>query len=192
MTDCVCFPCFIPHLILIILYILIDKFNYLMNTPSNWLADDERPSIDVCFGPGDNLPRVGRVQQMHEIWKCISSFQGSGSTSKSSLHYIHGSPGMGKTFMFRQLMKFNKNDIPEAIQGFANSVIFYVVDFNRSCCNEINKDLVKKLIYNDFIPLARMFYVEFAEQSELDWSLFINIRTGSILHQGIGNDRAND
>ena len=55
-------------------------------------------SSDATIGKYTNLPRGGRVEQMHKIW--ISILESNiGSKDKSEILYFHRSPGIGKTYI---------------------------------------------------------------------------------------------
>lgn len=97
--------------------------------PQGWLQEPNSPN--GVFGTVAN-PDVGREVELSNIWSRILRLNAEMPfvDSKAPAAFIHASPGVGKTFLFKLLMAKNTKDIPEA----ANDIQFMAVDFNSQCC----------------------------------------------------------
>lgn len=110
----------------------------------------------------ENLPSIiGREDELKTIWNTINSKQTP--TQKTPLYYFHGSPGMGKTYIFRHLVDHNKEP----------DVVFLAIDFNRNSMREIILLPSIKFTPSSLVPLLRLFYVNFIDENKFLWESFI-------------------
>ena len=92
--------------------------------------------LDATFGEYTTVPRGGRVEQMRQLWISILK-SNTGDKDKKGVLYFHGSPGIGKTYILRELYSRKINDIPMDCKLQAEQVNFLVLDFGRGACTEI-------------------------------------------------------
>ena len=140
-----------------------------------WTYPDEL-MLDATFGEYTNLPRGGRVEQMHQLWISILK-SNTGDKDKKGVLYFHGSPGIGKTYILRELYSRKVNDIPMDCMSQAEKVNFLVLEFNRGACTEICNEDTKLLIrkHPNLFAMSRLFWVNFADQDNLNWGTFIEL-----------------
>ena len=130
----------------------------------------KQTTIADAFGPFQDFPRVGRGAQLSEIWDDILYYN-YGKLSRLNGLYFHGSPGLGKTYLLRTL--FSKQDFPSEHAKEVEAVKFLVLDFGRNACNEALNLLEYFVERPNLLALSRMYYVNFAVQSELTWTGFL-------------------
>ena len=120
-------------------------------------------TLRTSFGKFRDLTRVGRVKQLNDIWRQILQ-SNSSESGKSEVLYFHGSPGLGKTYLLREIFSKKVGDYPPEFEGAVKALKVLVLDFNRSACVEakVFKDDLKENA-NLFV-LCRLFYVTFANQ----------------------------
>ena len=94
-----------------------------------WWAVEPKPPQTLLAGT--ELPRQGRQEELRKIWQSIRQFFNS-PAGRRALYYLHASPGVGKTYLLREVLKRLEQDIPEALREFAQDVAFAVVNFNSS------------------------------------------------------------
>ena len=139
---------------------------------SDWRGWTDRPSPDECFNCGPFSCRIGRKEQIKQIWEELNyatNLQGK----RSPCYYIHASPGMGKSFILRELMRKNNNDIDSINKELVDSVMFVALDLNNDKLGEIceyYKDINKW--DRSILPLLCIFHQEFLK-TEVDWSIVV-------------------
>lgn len=137
-----------------------------------WRADAGDISADDAYGKDFNtMGRVGRTSQLSEIWNTVRKQSSRQQSAKSAAFYIHASPGMGKTFLFRSMINKDTEGIqdPELVSTI-NETFLLPIDFNRNSCSEIAMFASRiKELPQCFVPLARAYYVLFANQKNLTW-----------------------
>jgi hypothetical protein len=132
----------------------------------------EPTTIAAAFGNFTEFTRVGRETQLHQTWAEILLCNARVQSKRTAL-YFHGSPGLGKTYLLRKL--FSKQDYPREYAEEVKEVKFLVLDFNRNACSDA---IDFKKYFTDrpnLFALSRLYYVNFAVQSELEWSDFLEI-----------------
>ena len=127
-------------------------------------------TIADAFGPFQDFPRVGRGTQLSKIWKDILNYNYCKLSRLDTLCF-HGSPGLGKTYLLRKI--FAKQDFPSEYAKEVEAVKFLVLDFGRNAYNEALNLVDYFKIYPRLLALSRMYYVNFAVQSELTWTGFL-------------------
>jgi hypothetical protein len=150
------------------------ELRQLLDLSSEELGLNRDITHEEGFGSDFSSPRVGRREEIKNLWACIAhNTTGGFKSQKKSAYYIHTSPGLGKTFLLKELMKKRGSDI-EDFEDVAHTTFIIPIDFNRNCCKQISQFLQKAppLTY-EFIPLARLYYIQFADQKALEWTHFI-------------------
>ena len=142
----------------------------------------EPTTIDAAFGPYREFPRVGRETQLHEIWKNVLTCN-EVSVNRLTALYFHGSPGLGKTYLLRKI--FSKQDFPSEDAERVEAVKFLVLDFNRNACSDA--DGFKEIFKNRprLFALSRLYYVNFAVQSKLEWTEFLEMTVVPLIVAGL-------
>ena len=137
----------------------------------NWTYDGN-PTLRASFGKFRDLTRVGRVKELNDIWKHILH-SNSSESGKSEVLYFHGSPGLGKTYLLREIFSKKVGDYPPEFEAEVKALKILVLDFNRSVCAEakVFKDDLKE--HANLFVLSRLFYVTFANQDTLAWESFL-------------------
>jgi hypothetical protein len=137
----------------------------------NWSYNGET-TLRASFGKFRDLTRVGRVKQLNDIWKQILQ-SNSVESGKSEVLYFHGSPGLGKTYLLRELFSKKVGDYPHELEAEVKALKILVLDFNRSACIEakVFKDDLNE--HANLFALSRLFYVTFAKQDILAWDSFL-------------------
>ena len=140
-----------------------------------WTYPDKL-KLDATFGEYTNLPRGGRVEQMRQLWISILK-SNTGDKDKKGVLYFHGSPGIGKTYILRELYSRKIDDIPIDYKSEAEGVNFLVLDFNRGACTEICSRESRSLIMDNpnLFAMSRLFWINFAHQKNLTWGTFIEM-----------------
>ena len=144
-------------------------------TDSDWREWTDRPSPSECFGPEKRKRRVGRETEIRNIWRKIemsSTETPATDTHKSTCYYIHGSPGMGKSYILQQLLKKNANDTKDVPEELVANTMFVALDLNNDIVNRIegrSRDLAKW--DPSLIPLLRVFHNEFLK--DYSWPVLI-------------------
>ena len=94
-------------------------------------------------------------------------------SGKSEILYFHGSPGLGKTYLLREIFSKKAGDYPSEFEAEVKALKVLVLDFNRSACIEakIFKDVLNE--HANLFALSRLFYVTFAEQDIFAWDSFL-------------------
>jgi hypothetical protein len=117
----------------------------------------------ASFGKFRDLTRVGREKQLNDIWKQILQ-SNSVESGKSEVLYFHGSPGLGKTYLLRELFSKEVGDYPHEFEAEVKALKILVLDFNRSACIEgkVFKNDLKE--HANLFALSRLFYVNFAKK----------------------------
>ena len=136
------------------------QLNTILNLPNSaWREWTDRITPSQCFGPEQRKRCVGRDDEIKRIWTTLYHYDNEG---KASCYYIHGSPGMGKSFILRELMRKNENDTEHMPKGLIESTMFVGLDFNHEVCTSI-KGLTGSLdSWNtSLLPLLCVFYREF-------------------------------
>ena len=122
---------------------MIQKFFF----GGNWTYDGN-PTILHSFGKFRYLTRVGRVKQLDDIWGQIlrSNFLESG---KKEILYFHGSPGLGKTYLPREIFSKKVGDYPFEFEADVKAIKVLVLDFYRSACTDakVFKDILNEYSY---------------------------------------------
>ncbi len=90
---------------------------------------------------------------------------------------MHASPGLGKTFLLKELLK-KDGGVNYEIRDAANACMFLPLDFNRNSCDEVKLDFlllkhVSSLI--DLLSVARIYYLQFIDQKSLSWGNFFSL-----------------
>ena len=142
----------------------------------------EPTTIDASFGPYREFPRVGRETQLHEIWKNVLTCN-EVSVNRLTALYFHGSPGLGETYLLRKI--FSKQDFPSEDAERVEAVKFLVLDFNRNACSDA--DGFKEYFKNRprLFALSRLYYVNFAVQSKLEWTEFLEMNVVPLIVAGL-------
>lgn len=104
----------------------------------NLTTSAAKPSLEYTFGKYCELPRVGRRDVLSTIWKKFIQLKLKLQISRTSANkreacFVHASPGMGKTYLLRELYK-KKEDSPYELSDHLSSADFLVFDFNRNAC----------------------------------------------------------
>jgi hypothetical protein len=142
-----------------------------------WRYNTGDISADEAYGKEfDTQGRVGRTFQLKQIWTVVRQQTMRNPTAKSAAYYIHASPGMGKTFLFREMMNKEAEGLQDAeVVSTIKDTFLLPVDFNRNSCGEIATFALKiKDLPQCFVPLARAYYVQFANQQNLSWYQFFS------------------
>ena len=92
---------------------------------------------------------------------------------KSEILYFHGSPGLGKTYLLREIFSKKVGDYPHEFAAEMKALKVLVLDFNRFACSEaeVFKDYFNE--HANLFALSRLFYVAFARQNVLAWDSFL-------------------
>ena len=147
------------------------ELNNILNLPSSaWRGWTDRLKPSECFVPEKGDRRVGRDNEIKRIWTALYHNDNEG---KASCYYIHGSPGMGKSFVLRELMRKNKNDTKHIPKELVEGAMFVELDFNHGVSTSI-KGLAGSLDSWDssLLPLLRVFHREFLG-AEYAWVVLI-------------------
>ena len=96
---------------------------------------------------------------------------------KSPALYLHGSRGVGKTFLLRKIFE-KKEGLPTGYVDFCygdfvKTVKFFVLDFDRNACDEAEDYANDFKERKELFALSRLVYVNFAKQSKLEWKDFL-------------------
>ena len=147
----------------------------------------EATTLSDAFGPFKAFDRVGRQTQLHQAWSHILTYNWD-KKGKSPALYFHGSPGLGKTYLLRELFSKKNGDFPSESAKAVKALKFLVLDFNRSACRQA------KIFKNDFkecpnlFALSRLFYVTFAAQSKLTWIQFLRKAVVPLIRAGLTDE----
>ena len=78
-------------------------------------------------------------------------------SGKSEILYFHGSPGLGKTYLLREIFSKKAGDYPSEFEAEVKALKVLVLDFNRSACIEakIFKDVLNE--HANLFALSRLF-----------------------------------
>ena len=133
----------------------------------------------ASFGNFRDLSRVGRVKQLNDIWRQILE-SNTMESGKSEVLYFHGSPGLGKTCLLREIFSKKVGDYRPEFEAEVKALKVLVLDFNRSACIEAKnfKDVLNE--HANLFALSRLFYVTFAEQDIFAWDSFLRAVVGLI------------
>lgn len=128
-------------------------------------------SVNAAFGEIEEFAIVGRKHELNSIWNKIL-FCNSRVVGKQTALFFQASPGLGKTYLLRKI--FLKQCVPEELKEDVQKMKFLALDFNRNACDDAMdfKDDFEK--HPNIFALSRLYYVNFAVQSELlEWSDFL-------------------
>ena len=141
-----------------------------------WPYPDILP-LNAAYGPFVDFPRGGRDRQMHLLWEAIINTNASEDKTKCEVLCLHGSPGIGKTYVLQQLYSKKDNDIPEHLKPQGKLVKFLALDLSRNACSEINCPSFMEVIDNhpNLFAMSRLFWVNFADQNKLTWRNFFEM-----------------
>ena len=160
-----------------------EKMNLYFKEGKFWSYSDPT-TIEAAFGPFLDFPRVGRDTQVSEIWTDILRSNLNERTKFEAL-YLHGSPGLGKTYLLRKI--FSKQDYPIGYAEAVKAVKFLALDFGRNACGKA-KNYKKYFVERpNLLALSRLFYVNFAVQSELEWVDFLGEAVVPIIQAGLAS-----
>ena len=135
--------------------------NFLIDLDdSNWRPWTYRPLVNECFAATRKC-RVGREKEIKDIWAVINSPLNC-ENNQSICYYIHGSPGMGKSYILQELMRKNINDTKHISQEIVDNTMFIALDFGSDTSNRI-ADFSRCLSSWDpsLLPLLRVLQQEF-------------------------------
>jgi hypothetical protein len=151
------------------------------------LWQTSKPSHVDIFALNNNFPRQGKKRELFQIWEALCDVV-SNQLENKDLLFIHGSPGMGKTFILRELLKKNINDIPHHLYSHAQTTNFFVFTFDQDSCL---LDLRNSLRGNSrLFVIARIFWIEFANQVFLGWRSFVENYVLCALNNNYGEEMA--
>jgi hypothetical protein len=143
--------------------------------------------ISVCaaFGNFKEFPIVGRKYELNSIWNEIL-YCNSGVVGKQTALYFQASPGLGKTYLLRKI--FLKQCVPEELKEDVQQTKFLALDFNRNACDDAMdfKDDFEK--HSNLFALSRLYYVNFAVQSRLNWIRFLRKAVVPLIRSGFSDD----
>ena len=147
------------------------ELNAILNLPNSaWRNWNDRITPSDCFGPERQKRCIGRDDEIKRIWTTLCHNNNEG---KTSCYYIHGSPGMGKSFILRELMRKNKNDIKHISKELVESTMFVELDFSNGVTTSI-KGLTGSLdSWNpSLLPLLRVLHREFL-RTDYAWVVLV-------------------
>lgn len=127
-----------------------------------------RPSLFEAFGVGALGNMIGRNKQMSEILDRIKLHKPF--AKKSVGYYFQASPGVGKTLLLSHLYE---KHFPPGYEDKKDQIFFLAADFNSGACDGALAS--KNYIIQDpqLFVLLRIYYVEFVNQKNLDWTNFL-------------------
>ena len=150
---------------------------------NNYWSYCKPTTLSDSFGPYKEFVRVGREKQLQELWRQILRSNRE-KTSKNEVLFFHGSPGLGKTYLLRELFSKKDTDYPLENATEVQELKILVLDFNRSACIEA-KVFKSDLISNpSLFALSRLYYVTFAIQAELSWEDFLQLVVVTLIRKG--------
>lgn len=144
------------------------SMNIFLQTPSDIWKSSKSNSNEIFCDQEFNLLRQGRHKELHEIWEAISCVLNQ--FQRRDLLYIHGSPGMGKTFLLRELLKRNIDDIPHHLHRQAQVTEFFALHFARLPTSHPEESFKS---HPRLFIVARIFYLQFTNQELLGWRYFV-------------------
>ena len=150
------------------------------NQEEHW-SYSKATTVLAAFGSFKEFARADRESQMHDVWDKILSIN---TESKCPAFYFHGSPGLGKTYLLRELFCKRDGDFASNHAQVVKDLKFFVLDFNRNACLEAvaYKDDFRGL-WNLF-ALSRLYYVNFAVQSVVQWVHFLRDAVVPLIRAG--------
>jgi len=140
----------------------------------NNLWSDVHRAPDTIYHPTMDMPRQGRVEELHAIWNNIFK-ELANSPARPAFMYFHSSPGVGKTFLLRELAMKSSVDIPENVREFAKNSLFISISFSGLMEISTDSNLYEHLIpgaKSNFVILWRILFSLFT--SNCPWDKFIN------------------
>ncbi len=90
---------------------------------------NQNPDIDLIFKPTMELPRQGLKTEFAKFW-LDTILMSQSKNPRKPLSYFSSSPGIGKTFFLREIMKKNDSDIPEDCKEWSKNIVFLGISFN--------------------------------------------------------------
>ncbi len=81
------------------------------------------------------LPRQGLETEFAKFW-LDTILMSQSKNPRKPLSYFSSSPGIGKTFFLREIMKKNDSDIPEDCKEWSKNIVFLGITFNSYTENE--------------------------------------------------------
>ena len=147
------------------------ELNTILNLPNYaWRDWTDRLKPSECFVPERGERRVGRDGEIKRIWTTLYHYDNEG---KASCYYIHGSPGMGKSFILRELMRKNEKDTNHLPKELVEGTMFVELDFNHGVCTSI-EDLFRSLVSYEpsLLPLLRVLHLEFL-RTDYAWVVLV-------------------
>lgn len=150
------------------------------NQEEHW-SYSKATTVLAAFGSFKEFARADRESQMHDVWNKILSIN---TESKCPAFYFHGSPGLGKTYLLRELFCKRDGDFASNHAQVVKDLKMFVLDFNRNACLEAvaYKDDFRGL-WNLF-ALSRLYYVNFAVQSVVQWVHFLRDAVVPLIRAG--------
>ncbi len=120
-----------------------------------------------------NTPRQGLSSQISEIWKLIKNCFMDSASNRIPCYYFHASPGIGKTFLLKEISKKNIKDIPSFpdCPNIANKVEFIAISFNS--ITPYNETYESNSNHSDLV-WSRIIFSQFIDK-ETSWNRFIVI-----------------
>ena len=160
----------------------VDEMNHHFSLDEYWCYS-EPTTLSDSFGSFREFDRVGRESQLIEVWKRITK---SNPTRKdrNEVLYFHGSPGLGKTHLLREIFSKKDGDYPLELKDKVTALRILVLDFNRSAC--IDACAFREYLHGheNLFALSRLYYVTFARQDNLSWEDFLAVAVVSLIRSG--------
>ncbi len=125
--------------------------------------------------PTMDLPRHGLTEQFKYIWNSIDSIT-KWKDPRKPLSYFLSSPGVGKTFFLREVMKKNNQDIPQDFKELSKNMVFLGISFYGD--TKYDTAIEDKFIPQECVYL-RLIYKNLIAGNDWDQflSIYINYKT---------------
>jgi len=137
-----------------------------------WSDKPRKPEAIYC--PTKDMPRKGRVEELRTIWRGVYRELADGQ-SRPPFMYFHSSPGVGKTFLLRELAMKRVEGIPENISDFARNSLFLSISFDGLMDISFDSNLYDSFpepAKSNFVILWRILFTMFT--TECTWEKFVN------------------
>lgn len=131
---------------------------------------DELPTLEEAFGSYTELPRRGRDEVIKAAWSWLLT-DVPPSIKRRAL-YVHASPGIGKTFVLREIYKKLPSDIPMGCEVEVANTVILVAEFNRKAVEKASVYKQHFIERPGLFVLSRLYYVTFAKQDAYSWTSF--------------------
>ena len=147
---------------------------------NGWELRLTEPTPEEAFGPDFTIDKIGRESCLEAIYHTLQNHISKGML-KVPAYYFHASPGLGKTFLLKELLRKKTAEK----KGMTSEKVFFFVPLDFNCCKEVDslfQSLESLRCYSEEVfCVARIFYVQFIEQGKVSWPTFFEAIVNHIL-----------